>query len=91
MSLDDSHKEWRKHVFESNLEPISDMRTLNDMNPIYDNKVNNIAEYNVLHGILNNSKGNKNIIHHYLPILRGCMNRSRIFESYCISYVVPRL
>ena len=67
-------------MFESKLENISDMTILNDMNPMYDNKVNNIAEYNVLHGILNNSKGNKNIIHHYLPILRGCMNRSRIFR-----------
>ena len=91
MSLDDSNKDWRKHVFESKLENISDMIILNDMNPMYDNKVNNIAEYNVLHGILNNSKGTKNINHHYLPILRGCMNTSRIFESYCILDVVSRL
>ena len=67
------------------------MRKLNDMNPIYDNKVNDIAEYNVLHGILNNSKGTKNINHHYLPILRGCMNTSRISESYCILDIVSRL
>ena len=78
-------------MFERELEYIPDMRILNDMNPIHDNKINNIAEYNVLHGILNNSKGTKNINHHYLPILRGCMNTSRILESYCILDVVSRL
>ena len=44
------------------------------MNCIHDNVVNNIAEYNVLHDILNPSKFTKNINSHYYPILHEGMN-----------------
>ena len=38
LSLDDSNKEWCKCEFESKLKDIYDMRRLNDMNCIHDNK-----------------------------------------------------
>ena len=47
------------------------------MNSIRDNKVNNIAELDLLHYILNTSKRTKYINAHYSPILRGCMNTRR--------------
>ena len=48
------------------------MKSLNNMNPIHDNKVNKFDECNLLHDILNPSKHIKNI--HYYPILHGCIN-----------------
>ena len=51
--LDDSHTEWLKYAFKRKLEDIYDMKILNDMNYIHDNKVNDIYEWNLLHGILN--------------------------------------
>ena len=65
------------------------------MNFMHNNRVNNIAEYNVLHGILNYSKRTKNISSHYYLILHGFMNTHRvnakfkIIESYWIVYLVP--
>ena len=44
------------------------------MNRIHDNKVNNIAECNLLHDMINPSKHTKNINSHYSPILHVCMN-----------------
>ena len=41
---------------------------------IHDNEVNNIAECNFLHDIINPPKHAKNINIHYSPILHGCMN-----------------
>ena len=38
LSLDDSHKEWRKPDFERKLINIYDMKSMNDMNIIYDKK-----------------------------------------------------
>ena len=46
------------------------MDSLNDMNCIHDNKVNNIAERNLLHDIINPYKHNKSINTHYEHILR---------------------
>ena len=44
---------------------IYDMKILNIMNSIHDNNVNNIAEVNLLHEILNTSKHTKYISSHY--------------------------
>ena len=41
---------------------------------MYDNKVNNIAEWNLLHDIINTPKRAKNINSNYSPILHGCVN-----------------
>ena len=41
---------------------------------INDNEVKNIAECNLLHNIINTSKGAKNINSHYYPILHGYMD-----------------
>ena len=47
------------------------------MNIIHDNKVKNIAEYNLPYDILNPSKRTKNINNHNYPILHGGMNTRR--------------
>ena len=53
-SIDDSHNEWQKCVTERKIVNIYDMNNLNNMNHIHDdNKVNNIAECNLLHDNLN--------------------------------------
>ena len=77
MSLDDSQKELRKCVFESELKNMCDMKSLNYMNCIHDNKINNIATRNLQHDILDSSKHTKNINIHYSPILYGCMKTHR--------------
>ena len=38
-SLDNSHKEWHKHVFKIELENIYDIKNINDMNRIHDKDV----------------------------------------------------
>ena len=66
---------------------IHDMKSLNGVNCIYDNKVNNIDKYNLLHDILNPSKHTKNISIHYYPILHGCINTRKgkvKFKNYQI-------
>ena len=50
------------------------MDRLNDMNCIHVNKVNNMAEYNLLHAIVNPYKCTKIINSHYYDILHRCMN-----------------
>ena len=47
------------------------------MNHTNDNEVNNIAEFNLLHDILNPSKHTKNKKNHYYPILHVCINTRR--------------
>ena len=44
---------WHKCVFESELEHIYDMNSLNEMNCIYDNKGNNLSECKLLYEITN--------------------------------------
>ena len=41
---------------------------------MHDNEVKNIAEFNLLHDIINPPKRAKYIKIHYYPILHGCMN-----------------
>ena len=47
------------------------------MTRIHNNEVNNIAEYNLLHNIINLPKRDKIFNIYYSPILRGCMNTRR--------------
>ena len=67
------------------------------MNSIHDNKVNNKAECNLLHDIINPPKCTKILNIYYSPILHGCMNTIgvewslRNFEYYLIVDVVPGL
>ena len=53
------------------------MKSLNDISFIYNNKVNHIAEFNLLHGILNTSKHTKNKNSNYSPNIHGCINTRR--------------
>ena len=67
---------------------------------IHDNEVNNIAEGNLLHDIINPPKHAKNINIHYSPILYGCMNTGKgrskyktlwiILDSGCSSTIIIR-
>ena len=67
------------------------------MTRIHDSKVNNIAECNLLHHILNPPKRTKKLNIYYSPIINGLMNTRkgkqslRPFKSYWIVDLVPRL
>ena len=50
------------------------MKSLNSMNRIYDNEVNNIAKFNLQYDIQKSSKRNKDMYIDCPPILHGCMN-----------------
>ena len=88
---------WRKRASERKIKYIYDIKILNSMKHINDNEVNNIAEWNLLHDILNPYKHTKNINSHYNPIIHGSLNtykgreNLRAFEYYWIVDVVPQL
>ena len=72
------------------------MNIFNDINHVQDNKVNIIAQFNLLHDIISPYKCTKHInIHHY-HILHKCMNTCKgranykTFKYYLMVYVVPR-
>ena len=59
------------------------MKSLNIINQIHDNEVNNIAECNLLHDIPNLSKRIKNInIHLNEYACGGIWNNSWLYSSY---------
>ena len=70
----------------------------NKMIYIHDNEVKNIAEYNLLHDIINPPKRAKNISSHYSTILNGFMNTRKgrvkfknfqiLLDSGCSSTIV---
>ena len=76
MSLDDKKEiiEWRKRAFEWKLENTYDIEIQNGMTCIHGSKVNKLAEFKLLHDIINPPKHNKTLNIHYSPILQGCMN-----------------
>ena len=76
--LDVSNKEWRKNAFGSELDNIYDMKILNGMNYIHDNKVNHILDWNLLYNILTSSEHAKNINRNDSPILHICMSIHRV-------------
>ena len=55
-----------------------DIKILNSMNNINDNKVNNVFECNLPHDMLNTYKHTTNINSHYSPILHVCMDTRNI-------------
>ena len=57
------------------------------MTRIQNNKVNNIAECNLLHDIINPPKRAKILNSHYSPIIHECMNTRKgkaKFNNFCI-------
>ena len=61
------------------------------MKNIHDNAVNDIAECNVIHNVINPYKHTINTNSHYYPILHGCTNTRRgrtKYKTFPISYIV---
>ena len=52
------------------------------MTPINNNQVKNIAEFNLLHDIINPTKHAKNLNNHYYPILNLCMNTKKVKSRF---------
>ena len=52
------------------------------MTCIHGNKVNKLAEFNLLHDILNSPKRTENPNSHYYYILSGCMNTRKGREKF---------
>ena len=92
--------EWRKHAFECKLEHTYEIEIQNGMTRIYDNELNNTAECNLLHDIINLPKLTNNLNNHYSPILDECMNTRKgktgfknfliLFDSGCSSTILMR-
>ena len=67
------------------------------MTRIHHNEVKNIAEWNLLHDIINTPKHARKLKSHYSPILHGCMNTRKDkemfknFALYWTMHVVLRL
>ena len=65
------------------------------MTRIQNNEVNNIAECNLLHDLINSPKRANNLNSNYSPIIHGCMNTRKVkwslktLASYWKVYVVP--
>ena len=70
------------------------------MTCIHENKVNKLAEFNLIHDILNPSKRTKNMNRHDYPILQGYMNIRKgkekfktfsiLLDSGCIFTIIIR-
>ena len=98
MSLDEKKEktEWRKHDFESEMENTYDIIIHNCMSCIHGNKVNKLAQCNLLHDILNHPKYTKKtaitILFYKDAWIHKNVKRSlRTFKSYWIVDVVPQL
>ena len=52
------------------------------MNCTHENKIDKIAEYNLLYDILHPSKCTKNINSHSSPIINGCMNTRKVRDKF---------
>ena len=53
----------------------------NDMIHIHEKEVNKIAEYNLLHNIINRPKRAKNINSNHSPILHACVNNIKVEQN----------
>ena len=69
--------EWCKHEFENGLKNKNEIEIQNGMTCINENKVNKLAQCNLLYDILNNSKLTKSLNSHYSHILQGYMNTQK--------------
>ena len=61
--------EWRKLAFKCELKNTYGVENRNDTARIHDYEVNKIAEWNLLHDIINPTKRTKKLNIHYSPIL----------------------
>ena len=79
MSIEDIKEkpEVHKRAFECKHENTYEVEIYNSMTRIHDNKLNNIAEFNLLHDIINTTKRTKLLNSHYSPIIHGCMNNRK--------------
>ena len=89
MSLDETKEklEWRKRTVEYKQKNTYGIKNQNYMRRIHDNKVNKIAECNLLHDIINHPKRTKILIIHYSPIIHGCINIRKVkvkFKNFLI-------
>ena len=82
-------------MFEYENENSYGIENRNDITCIHNNEVNNIAECNLLHYIINPPKRAKTLNSHYSHIIHGCMNTRKgksefkTFAFYWTVDVVP--
>ena len=79
MSLEETKEslDCHKRAFEDEKKNSYGIENRNDMTRIHNNEVNNIAEWNLLHDIINPPKQTKILNIHYSHILHGCMNNRK--------------
>ena len=58
------------------------------MTPKHNNAVENIAEFNLLHDIINPPKRAKTFNSHYSPSLHGCMNTKKVKTNFKIFFIL---
>ena len=82
MSLDETKEkmEWRKRAIEYENSYVIENR--DKLIHIHDNEVNNIAECNLLHDIINPPKHAKNINSHYSPILHKFLSTRKGISKF---------
>ena len=82
MILDDIKEkiDWRNRVLEYYFSYF--IENWNEVIYIHDKKVKNIAEWNLLHDIINPHKWIKNITIYYSPILHGCMHTIKVRAKF---------
>ena len=66
--------EWPELAFKFKLKNTYEIEIHNVITSINDNKLNNIAEFNLLHDLINPPKRTTFLNRYYSPILHGCMN-----------------
>ena len=74
--------EWPKRAFECEQKNSYGIEHRYDMTRINDKEVNKIAEWNLLHNIINPTKHAATLNSHYSPILHGCMNSRKIRANF---------
>ena len=77
MKTPNKKPERRKRAFECELKNTYEIKNLNDMARIHDEKVNKIAECNLLHNIISPPKRTKILNIHYYPIIHVYMNNRK--------------
>ena len=75
-------------MFGSELENVYDKKISNNMNRINDKYINNIAEFNLLHNVIDYYKCTKNINTHYSFTIHGCMDTRMGEEKHKKLYIL---
>ena len=99
MSLEETKekRDWRKRAFEYEQNNSYGIENINDMMNIHNNEVKNIAEYNLIHDIINPPKQAKTIIAITLLLYMDVwipekVNRGlKLYASYWAVDLVSRL